>query len=245
MENNLTRFERKYLIDKEQYYLLLGFTEGKIVENIETDYKISNLYYDTENYDLIKSSINIPVYKEKLRLRTYESPGISIPAYIELKKKVDGLIYKKRFKTTLAEGLAFLGGGLCPVTSGKDASVVREISRYLDKNDLSAKALITYNREAWHGVSDPSLRVTFDTNIVYKDMNLGQNKTYTEMPLIEYDKMIMEIKTTGGIPIWLSKTLSELEIFPTTFSKYETAYKTYISDEPIDVDEEDLVGIGA
>ena len=45
--------------------------------------------------------------------------------------------------------------------------------------------------------------------------------------LVKYFKenyYIMEIKTLGSIPLWLVKTLSELKIYPVSFSKYGKIY---------------------
>ena len=38
----------------------------------------------------------------------------------------------------------------------------------------------------------------------------------------------MEIKCSGGIPLWMTQVLSREKIFKSSFSKYGTAYQTLI-----------------
>ncbi len=231
MTNHFKRFEKKYIVSNIQYELLMHFIKGRMEEDQRTGYTISNLYYDTDNYDLIRASIEKPVYKEKIRIRTYDSPGINTSAYIELKKKVEGIVYKRRFKTDMLTALAFLGGGLCPVAKPVEEHTVKEIMYFLSNNKVSPKALITYERKALHGIEDPDFRMTFDSHLAYTNMDEDWTDKIIEKPVIEPEKMVMEIKTTSSIPIWLSKILSDLSIYPTSFSKYGVAYKTYVASQ--------------
>lgn len=270
MNNFFKRYEKKYRIDAIQYEMLMNFIESRMEEDSRSGYTIKNLYYDTDNYDLIRASVEKPAYKEKLRLRTYDDKGTNPPAFIELKKKEDGIVYKRRFKTTLSEATAFLGGGAKPKTKPDDEHTLREIIHFLSINDVSPKAFISYDRKCLRSISDPNFRMTFDSNIVFKNANSyscldysgsdksgysgldksgyssleysGSDKSgysglsysgldKSEKPVLEPEKMIMEIKTPSSIPVWLSKILSELEIYPSSFSKYGEAYKTYIQNQ--------------
>ena len=94
------RYEKKYLIDAKDFKWLLE----KLKERMEPDkynkdgrlYKISNIYYDTPDDALIRASIEKPVYKEKLRLRSYGVPGIYDEVFLEIKKKYNGMVNKRR-----------------------------------------------------------------------------------------------------------------------------------------------------
>jgi hypothetical protein len=47
--------------------------------------------------------------------------------------------------------------------------------------------------------------------------------------LIDDNMVLMEIKTSGGIPLWMTKVLTQQKIYKTSFSKYGTAYENMIS----------------
>lgn len=234
------RFEKKYIIDSTQYEMLAYLTEGKLVRDERSSYALRNLYYDTDNYDLIRASIQKPTYKEKLRLRMYEAPGASAEAFIELKKKVDGIVYKRRLKTNLLDAISILEGGYKPIVKPEDINTLMEIEHFLGNYAVTPKAFIRYDRSCLKGVSDPEFRMTFDTNIIYQnaDPNLPYGSKMYEnrmdkgiLPVIEPDQMIMEIKTPTAIPVWLSKIMSELDIYPTSFSKYGVAYQAYVGNQ--------------
>lgn len=245
MKSIFKRFKKEYVITREQYELLMGFTEGKIVEDMNTDYKISSLYYDTENYDLVKSSVEDSVYKGRLLLRTYDKPGINSPAYIELKKKYEGVMYKRRYKTSLSNALAFLEEKSCTTTDDYARPEVKEITDFLNSYRLTPKALIINNRKAFHDAKDPDFRLTSDSNVLFKNLDGDPEESSICMPLIDPDNIVMEIKAPGTIPLWLSKLMSELEIYPESLSKYELAYKTYICNTGFQINDELGVGISA
>lgn len=107
------RYEKKYLITQEQYNLLIP----KILNYMEFDehckndkyYNIYSIYYDDDNNNVIRHSISKPYYKEKLRLRSYKI--ISNPediVFLELKKKINGIVNKRRIVLTFRETIDFL-----------------------------------------------------------------------------------------------------------------------------------------
>lgn len=231
MKNIIKRYEKKYVIDALQYELFMHFVQGKLTEDQRSRYTISNLYYDTDDYELIRASIEKPVYKEKLRIRTYEAPWPGAAAYIELKKKVEGIVYKRRFETDLTGGAVFLGGGAVPVSKPEDKHVIEEIKYFLSRHDVGPKAFISYERQCFHGAFDPEFRVTFDTDITFSDPKDVSSAKPAGRPVLEPEKMIMEIKTPSAMPVWLSKIMSELDIYPSSFSKYGQAYKAYVCNQ--------------
>ena len=76
------------------------------------------------------------------------------------------------------------------------------------------------------GSSD--FRVTFDENILARQEELSLSKEVWGEPLIDEDKVLMEIKTSGGIPLWMTHVLAREKIYKTSFSKYGTAYEKMI-----------------
>lgn len=219
------RYEKKYLLTQKQYEKL----KNQLGEYMEIDnyglHKICNIYFDTDNYDLIRTSIEKPVYKEKLRIRSYGVPKMNDMVFLELKKKYKGIVYKRRVKLTLEEAQNFLVKGEQPKVCNQ---VIGEINWFLKSYNPVPKAYISYDRYALFGKEDPNLRITFDQNITYRNSCLDLSKGSWGTQILKPGNMLMEIKIPQCMPLWLSQILAKLEIFPTSFSKYGACYKEYI-----------------
>ena len=105
------RYEKKYLLTREQYEAMLRGMAAQMRPDEYGSYSISNIYYDTEDDRLIRASLEKPVYKEKLRVRSYGTPREGDRVFVELKKKFDGVVYKRRVTMTAREADAWLRGG--------------------------------------------------------------------------------------------------------------------------------------
>jgi len=227
------RYEKKYQLDANQFNKLLpelllymnpnGYLSSK------DSYPIYNIYFDTENFDVIKQSLSKPYYKEKLRLRSYTIPETDDDmVFIELKKKIGGIVSKRRVPLSLKEAYDFIAFGQYP-EEFKDQShlVLDEIRYYLETHILEPKAFISYERLALVGKNDPEFRLTLDYNIKTRQNQLLLEAGDFGSLLLPENQYIMEIKILGSIPLWLSHTLSQLKIYSSSFSKYGTAYKKY------------------
>lgn len=220
------RYEKKFLINEEKYKIL---TE-KFSERMELDaynekngfYTICNLYYDTPSNELIKKSLAKPVYKEKLRLRSYGIPNIETKAYLEIKKKYKGVVNKRRTSMTIEDAYDFVSTGSIPEEkSYHNHQVMKEINFFLTRYELKPSVYIAYDRKAF---LDDDLRITFDTNIRTRRYNLALELGDYGEQLLEEGQWLMEIKVHGAYPLWLTEILSDLEVFPTSFSKYGREY---------------------
>ena len=219
------RFEKKYMLDRETYNLLLEAIEPYMRMASYGKHTIGNIYYDTNTYELIRHSIEKPVYKEKLRLRCYGVPNEESTVYLELKKKYDGIVYKRRIALTLTEAEAYLNEGFKPQ---QDSQILREIDYFISFYNVRPKVYLAYDRIAYFGIEDSDVRITFDHNIRSRQYDLSLGKGDYGEPLLDEYKHLMEIKVKGAMPMWLSKILSDLEIYPASFSKYGNVYKTTI-----------------
>ncbi|GIM28360.1 molecular chaperone [Clostridium polyendosporum] len=227
------RYEKKYLISIEQYNKLIP----RLLKYMELDkhckhnenYSIYNIYYDTENSDVISHSISHPYYKEKLRLRSYgipDSPNDRV--FLELKKKIDGIVSKRRAKLTLEEAYKFLEFGEKPVSDEyHNKQVLSEIEYYLRNNPVHPTVYIGYKRTALFGKENKDFRVTLDSKILTRRNILRLEEGYFGEDLLERDQYLMEVKIIGAMPIWFTKLLLELSIYSTHFSKYGTEYKRH------------------
>lgn len=222
------RYEKKYLLSRGQYDALLSQLQEKMTQDAYGEHTICNLYFDTPEYDLIRTSIEKPVYKEKLRLRSYGVPSAEDQVFIELKKKYKGVVYKRRVAVPLKEAADYLLGGKRP---SADSHVLSEIDWFQSTYHVVPKVFIAYERCAWYSNEDPGLRVTFDRGIRFRETALDLAFGDWGQALLEEDRVLMEIKIPSAMPLWLSRCLSELKIYPVSFSKYGVCYKVYLFGE--------------
>lgn len=185
--------------------------------------KICNIYFDTPDNILIRRSLEKPMYKEKLRLRSYGRVDEEENVFLEIKKKYDGIVYKRRIVLSEKEAMNYICNG---IELSKQNQISREIDYFtsLYKN-LSPVIYVSYDREAFYAKKDSDFRMTFDENIIWRDYNLSLTEGAYGKQLIDEDTVIMEIKTSKAIPLWLVKFLSENMIYKTSFSKYGNIYK--------------------
>lgn len=227
------RYEKKFIITDEIYKILKPMLE----DDMETDshsingefYNICNIYYDTEENDIIRKSLDNPIYKEKLRLRSYGVVGLDEKVYLEIKKKYNGLINKRRTSILLKDAYQFIEKKekpeLKPYMNGQ---VLNEIDYFLHQYQLKPTLYLTYDRNALFGKQDKNLRITFDTNIRTRRYDIALEKgNYGELLLPE-GIWLMEIKTEETTPLWLVSILSKLKLYNSTFSKYGTEYRNYV-----------------
>lgn len=227
------RYEKKYILTMEQYNKLLP----KIYEYMDEDkhckmgknYSIYNIYYDTENNDVIRHSISKPYYKEKLRLRSYKVPKkLDDQVFLEIKKKINGIVNKRRISLTLGEAYKFFEEGIRPNFNDYiNNQVMNEIEYYLKNNKVKPNVYISYSRKAFFGKEDNDFRVTFDNNIIARRDNLHLEKGSFGYDILDPDKFLMEVKILGAIPLWFTSILSELKIYNTHYSKYGNEYHMY------------------
>ena len=165
------RVEKKYLLTEEQYNNLIKECGDNITADEFGLHTVCNIYYDTNDYELVRKSIEKPVYKEKVRLRSYDTPNGDTKVYLELKKKYDGIVYKRRITLPLNEATKYLENKKIE----KDDQISREINYVLNSYDLLPKVYLAYDRKAYYGDESSDLRITFDTNIRSRvdDVNLS------------------------------------------------------------------------
>lgn len=223
------RVEKKYTVTAEQYDALRKFLTDKMTADEHGETFIANLYYDTDTYDLIRHSVDKPVYKEKLRIRGYGKINSGSDVFIEMKKKYKGIVYKRRVKMPYEQARAFLGGH----GYAGDTQILREVSYFLRQNPVSPKVYLCYDRTALRGLCDDGLRITFDTGIRFRQSELRLDNGTWGTDLLQPGQVLMEIKAERALPPELSRKLSELRIFPTSFSKYGAAYENYILPEQL------------
>lgn len=222
--NTFKRYEKKYIIDSNQYDKLMMLFKNQMQFDEYSESQINNIYYDTHDFKMIRASIEKPVYKEKIRLRSYGTPEAYDDVFLEIKKKHDGIVYKRRLQMPYSTAKVCMMKNKCM----DNTQIGKEIQWSLDYYRPEPKVFIGYHRLAMKGIEDENLRITLDNNLLFRDYDLSLSSGSYGQYLLEKGQYIMEIKTIGGMPLWLSKALDELRVMPSSFSKYGVAYKTML-----------------
>lgn len=220
------RYELKYIVTRQQKERLLLAMAPHMALDRYGRTTIRNLYFDTDNYRLIRHSIEKPAYKEKLRIRSYCKANCDTPVFVELKKKYKGIVYKRRISLPEGEAVDWIcKGNTCHTKS----QITEEIDYFLSYyQTLHPTVFLSYEREAYYAKDGSDFRITFDEHILCRQEDLSLQTEADGTLLLDDELSLMEIKCSGGIPLWLTRTLTEEHICKTSFSKYGTAYQTLI-----------------
>lgn len=224
------RVEEKYIITKDLYeQLVKEFGDKMVCDEYSADgkfYQIANIYYDTVDDNLIRTSLRKPKYKEKVRLRAYGVPCRDTKVFLELKKKFKGVVNKRRSQLTLEEAYSFSATHqLSQMHSYMNIQVLKELQYAFDIYDLLPKVYIAYKRRAFFGANDSELRITFDKEIVTRRELIGLENGVFGNLLLPKNYLIMEVKYIGRMPLWLTALIEKYQIKKSSFSKYGSEYK--------------------
>lgn len=225
-KNTFKRYEIKYRITYKQKEELLDIMAPHMRLDSYGHSIIRNIYYDTENFRLARRSLEKPVYKEKLRIRSYCTAGSDDSVFVELKKKCRSVVYKRRLALARDTATEWIENGVLPES---DSQILREIEYFRNfYGGLSAAAFLSYERDAYFSLDGSEFRVTFDDNILARRDRLSLGCEPDGIRLMDDDYLLMEIKTPFGMPLWMSNALNRLKIYSSSFSKYGTAYTKLI-----------------
>lgn len=221
-----SRYEMKYLLTPNQKQKILEAMAPYMKLDAYGRTTIRNIYFDTPSYRLARQSLERPDYKEKLRIRSYEKADEFSQVFVELKKKYDGVVYKRRIALPEWEAMDWISGALPCL---KEEQIVREIDYFLSfYGPLEPAVFLSYDREAYFALDGSDLRVTFDDSILSRREETSLRRDVWGLPLLRQGQTLMEIKCSGGIPMWMATVLSDQKIYKTSFSKYGAAYQRMI-----------------
>lgn len=220
------RVEKKYLLTPSQHDSML---KGLLAHGFEVDrygeHTISNIYYDTEDFALIRRSIEKPVYKEKLRLRAYGSVDRDGTSFVEIKKKYKGIVYKRRVTMPLDAAVNALERGTLPPECGQ---IGREVSWFMHYYTPKPRVMIAYERVALFSKTDDCVRVTLDQNLRFRTQDLDlANGAYGTL-ILPRQMHLMEVKVLGALPLWLVHLMEQSGVQQTSFSKYGHCYQHFL-----------------
>lgn len=219
------RYESKYLMTLSQQQTVLAAMRPYMEPDVYSHSSIRNLYLDTPDFRLIRRSLERPVYKEKLRIRSYGRAENTDMVFVELKKKYRSVVYKRRISLPQDQALACFS----KTRPWPDSQIGTELAYAADfYQTLRPTVFLSYERDAFHGTEDEDLRVTFDTEIRYRQDGLSLDSDTWGIPILPPGLVLMELKVSGGLPLWMAHVLSCQGIFKTSFSKYGAAYQNIL-----------------
>lgn len=225
-QNVFERYELKYFLTQAQKKALFQKMENRMKLDQYGRTTIRNIYYDTDSFRLIRDSLDHPVYKEKLRVRSYQRADSGDMVFVEIKKKFEDVVYKRRvaIPKTAAESW---------IDQRKEIPFKSQITSEIDYflgfyEGIEAKAFLSYEREAYSDGKDPEFRLTLDENILARDEDLDLGSDIWGVPLLPMGMTLMEVKIQGAMPMWMAEFLSENNITKATYSKYGAYYKDHL-----------------
>ena len=221
------RLEKKFILTEEQYLRIKAEIDKRFDPDEYGETKICNLYYDTPDYLLITRSIEKPIYKEKLRLRTYGIPTDSSPGFAEVKKKYNGVVFKRRIVMPLPQAISFLADETDIDSPTQISAEIKYFLRFY--KNLAPRIYISYDRSAFFCKDDKDFRITFDKNLTWRCYDLDLTKGSYGESLLENGQVLMEVKVPSALPMWLVDILSEEKIYTRSFSKVGTAFLKMIT----------------
>ena len=217
------RYENKYLLDQHQYQRLQECLDGRMERDGYGLHTICTVYYDTDDYAIIRRCLEKPKFKEKLRLRSYGVPNEETQVFPEIKKKARGIVYKRRVSMPYGDALRYLSRR----QPGGDGQIFQEFNWLLASyGSLAPRIFLSYERDSWKGRGDASLRLTLDREILWRSEALDLRRGAWGEALLEPGQVLMEVKIANAAPLWLAEALSENRIFPISFSKCGRAFET-------------------
>lgn len=219
-QSNFERTEIKYILTPNQYLKVLSEIKKRCRPDDYPSSTITSVYYDTPDRLLTRRSMERPAYKEKLRLRAYGDVTADSPAYAEIKKKVNGIVYKRRTGMRLPEAEAWLRGEKHHFST----QIEKEIDRFVRFYGNPEPAfLIAYERDSFFSDAD-GLRLTFDRNVRFRTEDLCLLSGSRGELLLPEGSVLLEAKAPAALPLWFVRLLSEQKIYKTGFSKVGAAY---------------------
>lgn len=219
MADVFARWETKFILDAEMTRHAREVFAQRLRPDPYFRQTICNVYYDTPQFELARRTLDHPPYREKIRVRSYGTPAIDDKVFFEIKKKVDGVVYKRRAKMTLREAEAFGRGE----DIGRDSQILRELAYTVKYHGLVPKIYLSYFREAYYE-EGTDLRVTLDTDVRYRFDRLSLAEGDDGTDLLAPGVHLLEVKTQGGLPRWLLDLTGEMKTYPARFSKYGKIY---------------------
>ncbi len=227
------RYEKKFIITAQQKERLISYFAPYMEYDPycvgDKDYTVYNVYFDTIHNDVVRRSNQKPYYKEKLRLRSYTiNPKNDTKVFLEIKKKIGGIVNKRRIVIPYESVIQLLQNGIPPKLDGMQKQILNEILYYIRIHPIETAMFLRYDRTALFCKNDHNLRITFDANLKAHNTATLLNTPDDGEWILPSEHRIMEVKVPGAFPLWLTAILSKEKIYSGSFSKFGQNYKNHL-----------------
>jgi len=225
------RLESKYLLTEDAAERLREHASVHLrldpysTEREDFSYPVHSLYLDSAALDSYWATVHRRTDRFKLRIRFYDE-ATAQPAYVEIKRSVDGVTFKQRCPVSRQELTRLLNGdgvalhSEAPTSSGR-SKVLEEFvdrARFLG---AGPKLHVAYHREAYVSADGNSLRLTFDRQVRSEPVTILRFSTQMVKPRPLCGKMIVvELKSNAPLPAWINEAIQALDLQPGNFAKY-------------------------
>ena len=226
MASSFKRIEKKFWMDRAQFEELMPAILANMHEDAFGESRVNNIYCDTDDFRLIRNSIERPLFKEKLRIRYYGDAGPEKQVFAEIKRKLNGEGYKRRIQTSFGYMNKLLAGEEVP---SDNEQIGKELLEFIGRYHPTPQICISYIRKAYYGNEDEGLRISFDKDLRWCRFEGNFEDGFTGEPILHgRGDILMEVKTSVAMPLWLCKQLSGLKIYQASFSKIGACYENHI-----------------
>lgn len=211
------RTEIKYLLSEDEVKSLLWLIEPYLEKDRYSKSTNCSIYFDDENRYLAIHSLEKPLYKEKVRIRSYGVPKLSDIVFLEIKKKYKGVGSKRRIPIKLSDFYEFLKTGKLDSNS---EIIKKELDSCFRRYNLKPTMFLAYDRTSYCDKADPTFRITFDRNVRSRNDDLRLENGDRGKKYFKNSEVVMEVKALNRYPFYFVRALSKLKIYPASFSKY-------------------------
>lgn len=189
------------------------------------NYKIVSLYFDSDDHIIYNQTLNNSRFRQKLRLRIYENATLDDDAFLEIKQKYNRVVNKRRTTLKLRDVYDYLEKSNFQTINVSNSQIMSEIDSFKNLYQLRPELIISYERQALIGIEDPDLRITFDYNLRCRKDTLRIENGSQGMNFVDPNLVILEVKVSHSVPLWLSRLLSHHACLRKSVSKYCTSFE--------------------
>lgn len=212
------RKEVKYILTPAKYQELMQTVQGELVKDRYFKGTNCSIYFDNDQHYIAVHTLEKPMYKEKIRLRSYNVPkSMNDTVFVEIKKKFDGLGNKRRIAVTLGDFYHYLESGELKTDNPQ---IKAELDYCFKFYGLKPSLFLAYDRLSYCGKDNPGFRVTFDQNVRSRTDHLRLEEGDAGELYFDNQEVVMEVKALDAFPLWFVRALSKLHIYPSSFTKY-------------------------
>lgn len=233
IENKLQkqRFEYKFITYESQVQAIRQYVESYLnldvfgATQLDRSYPVHSIYLDSKSLLTYTDTINGSRNRYKLRVRYYEN-GDDKPVYLEVKRRQDRAISKKRAIVHRHVVHELLNGVIPSMNhlhekTREQYDTLISICQLIETLEAKPKVHIKYFREAYEQLDSNAVRVTFDRNVISEVIHQIEYKLVPDFPVSVFgDKIILELKFTDNFPLWFRDLVQHFELTSGSAAKY-------------------------